>query len=73
MSTATHKFAAGDRVAFMPTKLDANVRPGIYTIVRRLPVTTEGCQYRVKNAQDSHERVLSENQLQGMASSPTAF
>jgi hypothetical protein len=63
MANALHKFAAGDRVSFMPTKLDTNVRPGIYTIVRTLPVTTEGCQYRVKNSQDSHERVLNEAQL----------
>ncbi len=60
---ALHKFAAGDRVSFTPSKLDSNVRPGIYTIVRRMPVTNQGCQYRVKNAQDSHERVLDEAQL----------
>ena len=60
---ASHKFAAGDRVAFVPNKLDSHVPRGIYTIVRRLPLSNEGCQYRVKNAQDSHERVLNEAQL----------
>lgn len=59
----THKFSVGDRVAFEARKFDTNVRPGIYTIVRKLPVTGEGCQYRVKNALDSHERVLDEAQL----------
>ncbi len=63
MALAIHKFAAGDRVSFIPNKLDSNIRPGVYTIVRRLPVTNEGCQYRVKNSQDSHERVLNEAQL----------
>ncbi len=58
-----HKFAAGDRVSFSPSKLDSNVRAGVYTIVRTLPVTNAGCQYRVKNALDSHERVLDEAQL----------
>ena len=58
-----HKFAAGDRVAFLPDRYNANVRPGIYTIVRIMPVTNAGCQYRVKNALDSHERVLDEAQL----------
>lgn len=58
-----HKFAVGDRVKFLPSGLDANVRPGVYTIVRALPVTSFGCQYRAKSALDSHERVLNEEQL----------
>ncbi len=58
-----HKFAAGDRVTFLPDRFDANVRPGTYTIVRIMPVTNAGCQYRVKNELDSHERVLDEAQL----------
>ena len=55
-----HKYAVGDRVSLMPDKYNTHVRPGIYTIVRRMPATSQGCQYRVKNAQDSHERVLDE-------------
>ncbi len=58
-----HKFSTGDRVMLMPDRLNHNVRPGIYTVVRAMPVTTGGCQYRVKNALDSHERVLDEAQL----------
>ncbi|HTR17752.1 MAG TPA: hypothetical protein VMI52_12065 [Acetobacteraceae bacterium] len=58
-----HKFAVGDRVAFMPNKADPNVRPGIYTIVRAMPMTSVGCQYRVKNEMDKHERVIDEAQL----------
>lgn len=59
----SHKFVAGDRVAFQPGRFDGNVRAGIYTVVRVLPVTSAGCQYRVKSALDSHERVLDEAQL----------
>lgn len=58
-----HKFVIGDRVSLLPDRLNANVRPGIYTIVRVLPETSQGCQYRAKNALDSHERVLDEGQL----------
>ncbi len=57
------KFAPGDRVSVQPGRFDAHVRPGIYTIVRVLPETPSGWQYRVKNALDPHERVLDEAQL----------
>jgi hypothetical protein len=58
-----HKYAAGDRVAFIPGTLDRNVRRGLYTVVRPLPITSQGCQYRVRNVQDEHERVVDEVQL----------
>ncbi len=58
-----HKFATGDRVIFQPGRFDGNVRAGPYTIVRVLPVTSAGCQYRVKSTLDSHERVIDEAQL----------
>ena len=58
-----HKYAVGDRVTLLPDRLNANARPGVYTIVRAMPVTNQGCQYRAKSALDSHERVLDEAQL----------
>ena len=58
-----HKFAIGDRVALLPDRLNANVRPGVYTIIRAMPETSQGLQYRAKNALDSHERVFDEVQL----------
>jgi hypothetical protein len=58
-----YKFAAGDKVALMTNSSNVNVRPGIYTIVRRMPVTQIGCQYRAKSALDNHERVVDEAQL----------
>jgi hypothetical protein len=58
-----HKFAAGDRVALMTNSSNANVRPGVYTIIRRMPVSSQGCQYRAKSALDNHERVVDEAQL----------
>jgi hypothetical protein len=58
-----YKFAAGDKVALMTNSSNVNVRPGIYTIVRRMPVTQIGCQYRAQSALDNHERVVDEVQL----------
>ena len=58
-----HKYAPGDRVTLLPDRMNANARPGVYTIVKTLPVTNQGCQYRAKSALDSHERVLDEVQL----------
>lgn len=63
---AKHKFAVGDRVEVQLSSINFNVRPGIYTIVRTMPVTNQGCQYRAKNAFDSHERVLDEAQLRAV-------
>jgi hypothetical protein len=60
---ADYKFATGDKVALMTNSSNVNVRPGIYTIVRRMPVSSQGCQYRAKSALDNHERVVDEAQL----------
>ena len=60
---ADYKFAVGDRVALVANSSNANVRPGVYTIVRRMPASSQGCQYRAKSALDSHERVVDEAQL----------
>ena len=60
---SAYKFAVGDKVALSTNSSNVNVRPGIYTIVRRMPVTHEGCQYRAKSALDNHERVVDETQL----------
>jgi hypothetical protein len=55
-----HKFATGDRVLAMPDASNTNIRPGIYTILKVLPIAGRGCQYRAKNVTDTHERVLDE-------------
>lgn len=60
---ARHKFASGDRVFVVSTGSSGNVRPGIYTIIKTMPDNGRGCQYRARNADDAHERVLDESQL----------
>ena len=62
------KFASGDRADVLPDRLNPHVRPGVYTIVRAMPVTGHGCQYRAKNTLDNHERVFDESQLRRMLS-----
>ena len=57
---AKHKFSTGDRVLALPDSSNGNARPGIYTIVKALPVAGRGYQYRAKSAFDTHERVLDE-------------
>jgi hypothetical protein len=57
------KFTTGDRVAVVLDRNNPNVQPGIYTVVRALPVAGFGPQYRVKHILDSHERVIDEAQL----------
>ena len=58
-----HKFAVGEKVEFLPGRNDLHVPPGLYTIVRQLPVEANDCQYRVKNVRDGHERVMRESQF----------
>lgn len=58
-----HKYAAGDRVVMTAGRSNENIRPGVYTIVKALPVAGWGCQYRARNALDTHERVLDEGLL----------
>jgi hypothetical protein len=59
-----HKFAVGDRVRFIGSRFDGDVPAGVYTIVRRLPVEGNVCQYRVRHLEDGHERVMRENQIE---------
>ena len=58
-----HKFTTGERVAVVVDKNNPNVRPGLYTIVRALPLAGFGPQYRVKHILDSYERVIDEAQV----------
>jgi hypothetical protein len=62
-----HKFAAGDRVVAVRDTSNENIRPGVYTIVKPLPIAGRGCQYRAKSALDTHERVLDEAMIRPTA------
>jgi len=57
---AHHKFKVGQTVHLMPNRLERHVPAGSYTIQRLLPVEGHDLFYRVKHAQDGHERVVNE-------------
>jgi hypothetical protein len=58
-----HKFAVGQMVDFLPGPTDANARRGKYKVERQMPSETRDLQYRIKNAEDGHERVVVESRL----------
>jgi hypothetical protein len=60
---AQHKFKVGQTVHLMPNRLERHIPAGSYTVQRLLPVEGRGLYYRVKHAQDGHERVVNEAQL----------
>jgi hypothetical protein len=68
MGVVKHKFSVGDRVSVLADPTHPNMRPGVYTITRTLPVARQRFQSRAKNVLDSHERVLDEAQLHVMSS-----
>ena len=63
-----HKFAVGQSVEFRSSRLDLHISPGIYTVMRLLPVEHgDDCQYRVKYERDGRERIMRESQLASLA------
>ena len=63
MIVSRHRFKVGQPVHLLPNRLERRGPGGAYTIQRQLPDEGRDLQYRVKNAQDGHERVVSEAQL----------
>jgi hypothetical protein len=60
---ATHKFAVGQMVNFLPDAHQEHTKGELFEIVRLLPEAGEALQYRVKSETDGHERVVREDQL----------
>ena len=59
-----HRYKAGQRVRFSPGAANRTAA-GTYEVTCLLPVGDDGQhQYRIRNAQDKHERVAKESQLQ---------
>jgi hypothetical protein len=57
----SHKFKVGDIVALKPA-ISLNVLGGIYEVTKQLPSEGE-CQYRIKSANEPHQRVARESEL----------
>jgi len=58
-----HKYKVGQTVYLIPSRDEAHVPPGTYTIQRLLPVEGRNVSYRVRHAHDGHERVVAEARL----------
>jgi hypothetical protein len=50
-------------VNFTPDKSSLETSPGRYEILHQLPTDGLENQYRVRNIEDNHERVVRESQL----------
>lgn len=67
---ATHRFAVGQAVRFKGgygLKADSTE---IYHVTRTLPPQGNSPQYRIRNDEERHERVTSQEDLEGIPSSP---
>jgi hypothetical protein len=47
-------------VRVRPDPANGNSAAGLYTIIKQLPLSSRGLQYRAKGATDTYERVLDE-------------
>jgi hypothetical protein len=59
----SHKYDVGQVVNFLPGKSVFETSPGVYEVLIQLPPDGSENQYRVRSAEDGHERVVRENQL----------
>ncbi len=60
---SAHKFAVGQAVLLLPSRLRESTKGVRFKIVRLLPEADNAFQYRVKCQTDGHERVVREDQL----------
>jgi hypothetical protein len=62
-----HKFHVGQSVSFTSGPFGRGGTNGIYKITQLLPPEGDDYQYRIKNANEPHERVVKESQLDRVA------
>ena len=62
-----HKFKVGQSVSLTPGPFGGGSRNGIYKVTQLLPPEGDDNQYRIKNADEPHERVVRESQLDRIA------
>ena len=58
-----HKFKIGQSVHFMSGARDRGGASGVYQVTGLLPPEGDNRQYRIKSANEPHERVVKESQL----------
>jgi hypothetical protein len=62
-----HKFKVSQSVSFTSGPFGRAGTNGIYMVTHVLPPEGDDCQYRIKNADEPHERVVRESQLNRFA------
>lgn len=62
-----HKFKVGQSASFTSGRFGRGGTNGIYTITHFLPPEGDHYQYRIKNANEPHERVVKESQMDRIA------
>lgn len=67
---ATHLFAVGQAVRFKGGFGMKAAPTEIYHITRTLPPRGNSPQYRIRNDEERHERVTSQEDLEGIPSNP---
>ena len=58
----SHKFKVGQLVTIRPA-IHQNVPGGTYEVIKQLPENGGEFQYRIKSANEPHERVVREGEL----------
>ncbi len=58
-----HKFKVGQSVNFMSGPYGRASTNGVYKVTQLLPPEGDDCQYKIKSANEPHERVVKESQL----------
>jgi hypothetical protein len=59
---ASHKFKVGEVVEIRPA-FSRNVPGGVYEVTKQLPHNGREFEYRIKNVNELHERVVRESEL----------
>jgi hypothetical protein len=60
-----HKFSVGQVLQFQPGAGESKLAAGSYEVVRLLPDSGQGFQYRVRSSASGQERVVRESQIEG--------
>jgi hypothetical protein len=58
----SHKFHIGESVMLKPA-ISRNVPGGVYEVTKRLPHNGREYEYRIKSANEEHERIAGEGEL----------
>ena len=58
----SHKFHIGESVMLKPA-VSRNVPGGVYEVTKQLPHNGREYEYRIKSANEEHERIVGEREL----------